>query len=120
MVIFFRRATKSAKATNRSSSADSNKKKISCDVSNLNNPGPNLQIIGTKTSIMQLTGNSNNSRGSTPEPQPPVIKKPLTDHNRSKHISPIKTKQLRTKEILQGMNWLSFKKQRFVQKNLLS
>ena len=104
MVIFFRRATKSAKATNRSSSADSNKKKISCDVSNLNNPCPNLQIIGTKTSIMQLTGNSNNSRGSTPEPQPPVIKKPLTDHNRPKHISPIKTKQLRTKEILQGMN----------------
>ena len=53
---------------------------------------------------MQLTGNSNNSRGSTPEPQPPVIKKPLTDQKRSKHISPIKTKQLRTKEILQGMN----------------
>ena len=108
---FFRRITQSARTSHtRSSSADSSKKQISCDVSNLNsaaNSKPNLQVIGTKNSIMQMGNNPPNSssRVSSPEQQlqhqnnqQPVIKKSMITKMEPKLF---KTKQGRTKEILQ-------------------
>ena len=92
-----RRITKSARASStRSSSADSSKKKISCDVSNLSTEShQSLRVIGTKTSIIDA------SRAPTPEP---VIKKPLiVNIKTSNGAKSVKTKHTRTKEILQEL-----------------
>ena len=94
LYLLFRRDTNSAKSYARSSSADSSKKKISCNVANLNCTGPNLQIIGTKTYITKQGNGNASSRSSTPEHQP-VIKKTL------QNIKTFKSKQTRTKEIIQ-------------------
>ena len=93
----FRRITKSARASStRSSSADSSKKKISCDVTNLSTEShQSLRVIGTKTSIIDV------SRAPTPEP---VIKKPLIVNLKTPNgAKSVKTKHTRTKEILQEL-----------------